>query len=57
MQSNIENNGNDIIYSFTPGENVAYYRFELGGKTVYSTQPSVRIRMAVVNLLSSIFHF
>ena len=43
VQSNIENNGNDIIYSFTPGENVAYYRFELGGKTVYSTQPSVRI--------------
>ena len=43
VQSNIENNGNDIIYSFTAGENVAYYRFELGGKTVYSTQPSVRI--------------
>ena len=43
VQSNIENKGNDIIYSFTPGENVAYYRFELEGKTVFSTQPSVRI--------------
>jgi len=43
VESNFRNDGKDLIYSFTAGENVAYYQFELNGSIVYSTEPSIRI--------------
>ena len=43
VESNFINDGKDLIYSFTAGENVAYYQFELNGSIVYSTEPSIRI--------------
>ena len=43
VESNFINDGKDLIYSFTAGENVAYYQFELNGIIVYSTEPSIRI--------------
>ena len=43
VDSNFINDGKDLIYSFTAGENVAYYQFELNGSIVYSTEPSVKI--------------
>ena len=43
VESNFRNDGKDLIYSFTAGENVAFYQFELNGNIVYSTEPSIRI--------------
>jgi hypothetical protein len=43
VESNSRNDGKDLIYSFTAGENVAYYQFELNGSIAYSTEPSIRI--------------
>lgn len=43
VESNFINDGKDLIYSFTAGENVAYYKFELNGSIVYSTEPSIKI--------------
>ena len=43
VESNFRNDGKDMVYSFTAGENVAYYQFELNGNIVYSTEPSIRI--------------
>lgn len=43
VESDFINDGKDLIYSFTAGENVAYYQFELNGSIVYSTEPSIRI--------------